>query len=398
MNTPIHPQYNWIPLSSPDKHCFFGYYDRQPWNQAADKHLALRVDQCDHVPLPGETAEVGYVSRDGSGFVKLAETRSWCHQQGAMTLWLKHLDNSFIYNDFDLKPRRMTARVFTLGSGITGQYDMPIYAMSPDGRLGVSINFSRIPRRGYSYADATLPEQRHPDLDRDGVFLIDMPTGKATLIASYRQLIDIHPMPFELDELYLWLNHAIFNCDSSKILFLFRSCADTSSPWPWKTHMYTVNTDGSDLACTLPHFYWNGMISHQIWGRTPNEVLIDADWRGRGSEYLVFDNRKRPLQAQLISSGMQRMGHLVFSPDGEWMLADTYPKDDVQTLALVKVATGEHRVIGNFRHHQPPGTPVDVRCDLHPRWSPDGSLITVDSIHGGNRNIHMLEFNDHVKF
>lgn len=90
--------------------------------------------------------------------------------------------------------------------------------------------------------------------------------------------------------------------------------------------------------------------------------------------------------------------HLVFSPDGEWLLADTYPQNGVQSLALVKVTTGELRIIGRFRHEQPKSWPVDVRCDLHPRWSADGSLITVDSIHSGERKINLLEFSDKIKF
>ena len=162
--------------------------------------------------------------------------------------------------------------------------------------------------------------------------------------------------------------------------------------------MYTVNLDGSDLACPLPHFYWDKMISHQIWGRTPHEVLIDANWRGEGFEYVSFDERGRPLRAARLSRGQGPMGHLVFSPDGQWLLADTYPVNGIQTLALVRAGTGEYRPLGRFRHEQPPDYPVDVRCDLHPRWSADGKLITVDSIHSGERKIYLLRCDETVKF
>ncbi len=387
----IHNTLNWKCLTSGEGHYFFGYYDRCPWNHDNSKHLALRVDQCERLPEPGETAEVGYVGREGGGFVKLAETRAWCHQQGAMTLWLKHRPDAFIYNDFDVETQRIVTRVYELGKGAAGLYERPIYTMSSDGRWGVSLNFSRIPRRGYSYADATLATALHPDLDRDGIFLVDMHSGQSRLIVSYRQMVALHPVPYGLDEAYWWLNHAIFNCDSSKLLFLFRQCRDAKHPTPWKTHMYTVDLDGGNLACPLPDFYWNGTISHQIWGRTPHEVLIDANWRGQGSDYVVFDERTLPLRAELVSPGLGPMGHLIFSPDGKWMLADTYPQDGVQTLALVNVATGECRLIGRFRHDQPTHYPVDVRCDLHPRWSEDGKLITVDTIHDGQRKIYLLD-------
>jgi hypothetical protein len=106
---------------------------------------------------------------------------------------------------------------------------------------------------------------------------------------------------------------------------------------------------------------------------------------------VVFDERVLPLRAERISSGMGPMGHLIFSPDGKWMLADTYPQNGMQTLALVDTVTGECREIGRFRHEQPATYPVDVRCDLHPRWSADGSLITVDTIHDGVRKLYLLE-------
>ena len=390
----IHDTLNWQCLTPEAGHHFFGYYDRCPWNHDNSKHLCLRVKQCERLPESGETADVGYVNRDGSGFVKLTQTRAWCHQQGAMTLWLKHQPDSFIYNDFDNVTRRIITRIYKLGHGLTGSYEHPIYTMSPDGRFGVSLNFSRIPRRGYSYADATLAQERHPDLDGDGIFLIDMHTGQSKLIVSFRQMLDVHPVFYELDGFYWWLNHAIFNCDSTKLLFLFRQCRDASQLTSWNTHMFTVDLTGENLSCPLPDFYWQGMISHQIWGRTPNEILIDANWSGEGSDYVTFDERILPLRAKRISKGLGSMGHLIFSPDGKWILADTYPLEGIQALALVNVSTGNYQTIGRFGHDQPHNYPVDVRCDLHPRWSADGSLITVDTIHDGKRNIYMLNMPD----
>jgi Tol biopolymer transport system component len=163
----------------------------------------------------------------------------------------------------------------------------------------------------------------------------------------------------------------------------------------WHTYMYTANIDGSNLQCTLPQSYWKNMISHQIWGRTPDEILIDCKWADDSFDYVVFDNRVRPPQAKLIAKGQGPMGHLVFSPDNEWMLADTYIQDGFQSLALIKVATGELKVIGKFHNDGPFG---DTRCDLHPRWSADGSKITVDAKHDGKRAIYYLKCDDSVKF
>lgn len=158
--------------------------------------------------------------------------------------------------------------------------------------------------------------------------------------------------------------------------------------------MYTMKLDGSDLRCSLSDIFWrHGAISHQIWGRSPEEILVDADWGGHGCghEYIVFDESRHPFQAHRISQGMGPAGHLNFSPDGRWMVADTYPdKDGIQHLALVNVDDGTFVKLGEFKHHTPAAT-GDMRCDLHPRWSEDGMFLTVDSIHEGGRKIYMLD-------
>jgi dipeptidyl aminopeptidase/acylaminoacyl peptidase len=36
----------------------------------------------------------------------------------------------------------------------------------------------------------------------------------------------------------------------------------------------------------------------------------------------------------------------------------------------------------------------DIRCDLHPRWSPDGSTVSFDSVHEGDRQIYLVDVSD----
>ncbi len=385
----------WIDLTPEHGHFMFGYYDRCPWDATHRFHLALRIPQQTRLPEPGESADVGVVDRETRTFRKLGETLAWCHQQGAMTLWLEHQPNAFVYNDF-LQERqgwRPIARVHSLKDGEIGRYETPLYTLSPDGRWGVTLNFSRIPRRGYSYALAPLPvETPEPDLDADGLSLVDLQNGERQLIASYRQLIARHPYPYDLEGAYMWLNHAIFNIDGSRVMVLFRYAPQMDPPRPWRTFMYTLRLDGSDLRCSLSDLHWRGgAISHQIWGRTPGEILVDADWGGRGHEYVVFDETHHPFQASRISPGMGPAGHLNFSPDGRWLVADTYPNvEGIQRLALVDVPTGSLVELGRFRHHTP-GVTGDMRCDLHPRWSADGRLLTVDTIHTGLRKIYMRD-------
>jgi len=374
----------------------FGYYDRCAWDPLMRYHLALHIPQHHHLPRPGETAEVGLVDMRGDfAFRPIARTRAWNHQQGSMTLFFLHDPDRFCFNDFDETGNGVTpaTRIYHLEKGLLANWPFHFYCLSPDGRWGVSLDFSRITRRGYSYADAVAdPEVLMPK--DEGVWLVDVARGERSLICAYEDLIASHPIPWEVEGKFLWLNHAIFNCDSSRLMVLLRYYLRKDVTW--QTYLYTMKLDGSDLQCSLPDNYWHtrhGGVSHQIWGRTPREILIDAGWAGQGNECVVFREDQWPLRAERLSPGQREYAHLVFSPDCRWIASHSYPvKNGVQKFALVRVSDGAVFDMGSFGHKDPECA-GDTRCDLHARWSPDSTKVTVDSIDSGFRKIYMLDLN-----
>ena len=396
----FHTSFEWEKFS-PDCDGFefmFGYYDRCAWDGTGKYHLAMKIPVLpNRLPQIGEKAVVGILDKIGH-FVPLAETGAWCHQQGCMELFLKHRTDCFIFNDFDEQDRKMVSRIFQLGKGIVGRYEYPVYAMSPDGKYAVSLNFGRIPRRGYSYAPALLPSDRFPaDLDQEGLRLIDLESGDSKLIVSYRKMLETHPCAYTLENKYIWLNHAIFNCDSNRILWLLRSITDEIGLTKmWHTFMYTCDLSGGQVKCSLPEVYWhNGMISHQIWGAKPTEIMVDADWDGTGHHVIVYDDAETPFRARKIAESHGAMAHLVYSPDGKWILADSYPdKEKMQSLLLIDAENGKQILLGKFRQNTPQGTIGEIRCDLHPRWNPAGNIVTIDSIDSGRRAIYLLDLQE----
>ena len=188
----------------------------------------MKVSQIQRLPERGETAEIGLLDLDGN-YEKLTTTRTWCHQQGCMELFLPNRPGCFVYNDYDEANDRVIARIFEVGKGVVGMYDRPIYAISPDGKWAVCLDFARIPRRGYSYADAVLSQDLQPaDPDADGIWIMDLESGKSRLAVSYRTMMERHPYSYCLPGQRIWLNHAIFNCDSTRILWLFRQWNEKS--------------------------------------------------------------------------------------------------------------------------------------------------------------------------
>jgi hypothetical protein len=84
-------------------------------------------------------------------------------------------------------------------------------------------------------------------------------------------------------------------------------------------------------------------------------------------------------------------GHNTYLPGNKWILNDTYPDQDrLQHPYLYEVASGEKVALGNFL--SPKEYDGEWRCDTHPRFSPDGKLVCIDSPHNGEgRQMHVID-------
>ena len=74
-------------------------------------------------------------------------------------------------------------------------------------------------------------------------------------------------------------------------------------------------------------------------------------------------------------------------------VSDTYPdRNAYRRLYLCDGATGATRGLAAF--HSPIALRGETRCDLHPRWSPNGRFIAVDSAHAGHRAIVVVDLGE----
>lgn len=376
------------PITPEGEHYCFGYYDRCPWSPDNRYHLALRIPQQDHLPRQDEKATVCAIDlEDNNRIIDVDTTFAWNHQQGSMTHWLPNEPNHIIFNDRD--GDCVFSRVVDISGHKIRELPRPVYCLDPSGRLAASLDFARIPRRGYSYA---VPNGGPNLEDDDGLWVMDISTGNPKLICSYADLAAIHPYPSHLDgSTYCWLNHAIFNCDGSRLMVLLRYEMNGRRRM---TFIYTMDPDGGNLRCALDQARWAaGQVTHQIWGRKPDELLIDADFAMRGDGvFTVFSDSDRPIFTE-IAPQVQAHGHQTFSPNGEWVVTDTYPRNRYQDLKIVRVSDGYCRDLARM-YHQPPKNhrgEYDMRCDLHPRWRPDGKAISIDSINDRWRRIYIID-------
>ena len=362
---------------------WFGYYDKHEFDPSGRYVLGMEVDFHGRTPTPEDVIRVGYVDLErGDAWTVIGESHAWGWQQGCMLQWLPGSDSEVIYND-----RRDGTFVAVIQDVFTGAKRIiprAIYTVSPDGKTGLSPNFARIQdtRPGYGYKGGTDPHQDELHPDDAGIFRVDLETGESKLVVSHAKIAAI---PWDdAPEGKNWFNHLLFNTDGSRFIFLHRAYRKAFKEGHWVTRMFTANPDGTDLYCVADHT----MVSHFIW-RNPRQILAWSTEPERGNRFRLYDDQTGKIE--VIGDGVLKVdGHCTYSPDGTWILTDTYPgKDRMQTLMLYRPDDGKLVIVGKLFH--PREHKGEWRCDLHPRWNRDGSKVCVDSLANGHRQLYLID-------
>ncbi len=151
--------------------------------------------------------------------------------------------------------------------------------------------------------------------------------------------------------------------------------------------MLTAARDGSDIR-VVDH---SGRTSHFIW-RDSRHILAWSWHESHGSAFYLFEDREGG-SVEVVGPGVMAVnGHCTYLPGNEWILNDTYPQGAarLQKPYLFHVATGRKVPLGEF--HLPPAYRGEWRCDTHPRFSPDGRSVVIDSPHESHgRQLYLID-------
>ncbi|MCY3899016.1 MAG: hypothetical protein OXF86_10620 [Caldilineaceae bacterium] len=378
------------PITSGPKHHWFGYYDKLQFDPASRYVLGMEVDFEHRSPNAEDLIGIGMIDlADGNRWIELGETRAWCWQQGCMLQWIPGSDREVVWND--RVDDGFVCRIVDVHSGKMRTVDCPIYTISPDGRTAIGADFRRINhmRPGYGYAGIPDPNFDRLAPDDVGIHRVDLKTGHASLIVSIAQVAAIPYPHMDISGARHYFNHLLFNTDGSRFIFLHRWRLGDAG---FSTRMMTAASDGSDIYPVDQY----GHTSHFIW-RDPEHILAWARHPSHGDAFYIY--RDNTQDVEVIGKGVMKLnGHCTYLADTNWVLNDTYPvprgEDRVQELYLYNVESGERTELGEYASY--PEYTGEWRCDLHPRSSPDGRLITVDSVHGGDgRQIYLMDISAH---
>ena len=373
-------------LSPEGEQCFFGYYDIPAFDAKTGLHLCHRAPFRDRLPDICDEAELGFL-KDGE-FMPFAKTSLWNFQQGSM---LCYGGGEYIfYNDMRDEKPRLIRRENT--SGKETVFERPAANVSADGRYSVSVNFARIYgfRPGYGYvALSDAGENVNFPVD-DGVFVTDLASGETKLVLDYCEIRRLFekagcPMP----DRKVLINHITLSQNAKRILMLTRYFPDVSRNGGWTTAMLTCDIDGGNPRILLNYSY----ASHYHW--RDDRTLLVHSFGPLGNQLYEYDDFTGECEAIDVEF-FPKDGHCSYSPDRKWILYDSYPDANKQQwLFLYNIEKKKGMALAAV--DAMPVDVVDIRCDLHPRWMPDGETITFDSTHEGFRGVYSAYLGDVMK-
>ncbi len=367
-------------ISPEDKQCFFGYYDLQAYDETDRYHLYGETAFIDRTPEVGDGIVLGYIDTVTGKTAEFAKSNLWNFQQGCMLQW--YGKDTVCYNIYE---NDKTRNPFAVGNMcvhnlLTGEKrytDRPCAAVSPDGRYGLSVNFGRIYdfRTGYGYV-MTPDKNKHINCPcDDGIFLVDMTTGKSRLIINYRdclKMLDLKGM----ENAKFVVNHITFNTASNRFLFLLRNFP--ADGLDWYTTLIT-----SDLNGNMNVIFANTYVSHYFW-KNEKQILAHCTPKDKKGLFLIDDisNDFTELASPFFTDDI----HCIYSPDRRYIIGDGYAiHDEYRPLFIYNPETERTEYLLKAETIVPDD--INIRCDLHARWNRKGDKISFDTTDRGRREI-----------
>ena len=354
--------------------------------------LALRVFVEGRDVRADDKAVVGIVdlAKDNL-WTEIGESTAWNWQQGNRLQWIPGSSEEIVWNDRAEDGQGFVSRIYNTRTQQTRTLPKPIYTISPDGRTALTHDFERMKHGGTDYvgiADrndgAWAPEAAY-------IWKMDVATGESEPVLS---VADMAKRMFPPDhvpdpEATLYFFREGFNPTGNRFIFFVKDAKPGARA---RTEGYSTNLDGTDIR------YLYKSPSHHFW--IDDQTVMDNGWHtppGGSQEvrgYFVFKDDGTGEPKELLYEAPN--GHITLSRDGNWILTDTYNMDGYihlymyhlpskRLVPLAKLATHLNRqhVFESAGYY---------RIDLHPRFSPDGRTVSIDSSHEGlGRQIYLLD-------
>lgn len=411
-----------IAETPPNQNCFIGFHDIIPWSpdqsclaiHRAAPELFRLEDCCRPIEICVWDPKSGAIQPVDS-------TVGWNFQQGSRLQWLPGSPDTLIFNT--VENGRAVAVLKRISTGERTVLPAAIYSISPDGKTSIAPNFLTLAHRWKAYGYPSLAETPAPtDQDSDGLWRLDLESGKETLFVSTKRAAEFGSIP-SANPASHFLAHASFSPDGSRVVFLHRFFSPDGGLF---TRMIVTDRDAKELMLLaqekVSHFDWLDRSNVMVWARFGGGSLAAARASGALSsplikpllrvarkmtgrwkkQFLAESYYKISIEHPQIRSRfgwpfLDSDGHPMIARSHKWIVTDFYPdKAGAMPVVLFNAERAERKDVQVFTH-RPRSSDSDVKCDLHPRWSRDERLIAVDTCEAGLRQVRVLDVGEMVR-
>jgi len=354
-----------LQLTNSGQRSVHGYYDLPPWSRQTGQIAFSSL-------LPGAVeGDIYVMGRDGSDITHLGRSRSMSANGGALVQW--SADGERVYFRDREGDTSLIAWVDVDG-GRRGAIPGDLRMICPTGNRNVyHTNCANM-------ADSALLVDR----DGQGVFIMDLHTGRSEMIVSVEECLALHARRDEIRDWHLYIKHTKWSSDGQRIMFVFTNEIRYAAKYaeePRVKDICVVNADGTDLR-NIGEFG-----HHPLWHPGGREILANCRWEGRPGLSLVLidaDTGERRLATTAIAGA----GHPSFSPDGKYIAVDyVLNREGYGSINLVDVEANrvEHAVQVRVTNHSHTGT------HLHPAWSWDSKQLLFASDSSGIAQLCVID-------
>lgn len=364
--------------SESGKASFFGYYDKSPVNSTGMVLLCTTSQNTKKKPRADIPIELAVM--EDEKIVLAIATHAYNWQQGCRAHWLN--EDEFIFNDFDENMGKYIGRVFSVSKKREIKKLKFAVQDSFNNEYFIALNYQRIMALRPDYGYRNLPAKsldQIEDLSCDGLWKVDLKTGDDKLLISIQQVCELDPTHNFSDAQHLF-NHVSISPNGKRLIFMHRYFRGQRR----FDRLLLLDMASEKLKLLADH----DMISHCFWadnstvlGYLRGPKNIDAYW--------LIDVETKTY-SQLPNNALQGYGDGHPHVYNNWFVTDTYPnKSRMQQLLLCNWKTGDVKKLGEFYH----GFEFngESRCDLHPRFSLDGTKIFFDSVFTGQRQLYSID-------
>jgi len=384
-------------ITNGPEHHFFGYIGQSltiPWNLTGTRILALRTPFHDHLPDGHEPADVTLVNlnrMDGDFFKveKVDESLGWNLQQGTMFYWnpVKPA-TQFFFNDRDPQTGKVFTVLYDINKGRRiREYrfgDTPVGngGVSPAGKSFLAINYARMARLRpvTGYMGATDWTEGISAPENDGIFIVNIRSGRKKLLVSFARLEDeLEKAGFAAKGMPLFINHTLWNREGKLIYFFVRAGWEAGSDRDKRINAAcNINADGTGL-----------FVGHRHIGGHPEWNIGSRIMGSLDDKQVIYDVFKREIVGSIGTRDAipNPEGDISLSPNGEW-LVNGFSKKDKNYYTIIRLTDGHWiRTEGiNKGKYQ-----NDLRIDPAPCWNRQNNQILVSGIsENGTRQLYVI--------